>query len=154
MLNLNDKAPDFTLKSAQGTEISLSQFRGKKVVIFFYPKNMTSACTQEACDFRDHYERLTQLNVEVIGISTDPVKSHLNFVTKKELPYYSLSDELHEVCEKYGVWQLKKLYGREYMGIVRTTFLIDESGRVQHIWPKVRVKGHVEQVVSFISQAN
>lgn len=154
MLNINDQAPDFTLTSAQGNEITLSQFKGKKVVIFFYPKNMTPACTQEACDFRDNYNRLKQLNVEIIGISTDTVKSHMNFVTKKELPYYSLSDELHEVCEKYGVWQLKKLYGREYMGIVRTTFLINENGQIQHIWPKVKVKGHVEQIVDFISNTN
>lgn len=152
MLALHDKAPNFTLTSAQGEAISLQQFRGKKVVLFFYPKNMTSACTQEACDFRDNYERLQDLNVEIIGISTDPVKSHLNFVTKKELPYYSLSDEHHEVCEAYGVWQLKKLYGREYMGIVRTTFLIDEAGHITYIWPKVKVKGHVEQVYETIKQ--
>lgn len=152
MLKINDIAPDFELTSAQGEAVSLSQFKGKKVVIFFYPRNMTSACTQEACDFRDHYARLQKLNVEVIGISTDPVKSHLNFVTKKELPYYSLSDETHEVCEAYGVWQLKKLYGKEYMGIVRTTYLIDEQGKVAHIWPKVRVKGHVDTVYTYISQ--
>lgn len=152
MLGAHTIAPDFTLTSAQGEAISLSQFRGKKVVIFFYPKNMTSACTQEACDFRDNYERLKALNVEVIGISTDPVKSHLNFVTKKELPYYSLSDEQHEVCEAYGVWQLKKLYGREYMGIVRSTFLIDEEGIIAHVWPKVKVKGHVEEVYQYIEQ--
>jgi len=152
MLSIGDVAPNFTLTSAQGEVVSLSQFRGKRVVIFFYPKNMTAACTQEACDFRDHYARLKTLNVEVIGISTDPVKSHLNFVTKKELPYYSLSDETHEVCEAFGVWQLKKLYGREYMGIVRTTFLIDEAGKVAYIWPKVRVKGHVEQVYTYIME--
>jgi len=143
-------APPFTLPASDGTQWSLEACRGQKVVIFFYPKNMTPACSQEACDLRDRYAELREHNAVVVGISMDTIKSHLNFTSKKELPYLLLSDEDHKICELYDVWQLKKLYGREYMGIVRTTFLIDEQGIISHIWPKVKVKGHADAVLEAV----
>jgi len=149
-LQIGKQAPQFRLPASDGTIWSLKEQRGKKVVIFFYPKNMTPACTQEACDLRDRYAELQQLGVEVVGISMDTEKSHRNFIEKKELPYLLLSDTNHKVCEKYGVWQLKKLYGREYMGIVRSTFLIDEKGKLIEQWLKVKVKGHADAVLEAV----
>lgn len=151
-LEIGKKVPMFTLPASDGTKWSLKDQLGKKVVLFFYPKDMTPACTQEACDLRDRYVELQQLGVEVVGISMDNEKSHRNFIEKKELPYLLLSDEQHKVCEKYGVWQLKKLYGREYMGIVRSTFLIDEKGKLLEQWTKVRVKGHADAVLEAVKR--
>lgn len=151
-LMVGQAAPAFTLPASDGTSFTLASLQGRKVVIFFYPRNMTPTCTQEACDIRDRYERLTDLNTAVIGISTDKIKSHQNFIAKKELPYLLLSDEQHEVSELYGVWQLKKLYGREYMGIVRSTFLIDEHGKIAKIWSKVKVKGHADEIVAAVQE--
>jgi len=151
-LEIGKQAPQFKLPASDGTVWSLKEQRGKKVVIFFYPKNMTPACTQEACDLRDHYAELQQLGVEVVGISMDTEKSHRNFIEKKELPYLLLADENHKVCEKYGVWQLKKLYGREYMGIVRSTYLIDEKGKLIEQWLKVKVKGHADAVLEAVKR--
>ncbi|MFC6332790.1 thioredoxin-dependent thiol peroxidase [Paenibacillus septentrionalis] len=151
-LEIGKKVPMFMLPASDGTKWSLKDQLGKKVVLFFYPKDMTPACTQEACDLRDRYVELQQLGVEVVGISMDNEKSHRNFIEKKELPYLLLSDEQHKVCEKYGVWQLKKLYGREYMGIVRSTFLIDEKGKLLEQWTKVRVKGHADAVLEAVKR--
>lgn len=151
-LEIGKKVPMFTLPASDGTKWSLKDQLGKKVVLFFYPKDMTPACTQEACDLRDRYAELQELGVEVVGISMDNEKSHRNFIEKKELPYLLLSDEQHKVCEKYGVWQLKKLYGREYMGIVRSTFLIDEKGKLLEQWTKVRVKGHADAVLEAVKR--
>lgn len=151
-LEIGKKVPMFTLPASDGTKWSLKDQLGKKVVLFFYPKDMTPACTQEACDLRDRYVELQQLGVEVVGISMDNEKSHRNFIEKKDLPYLLLSDEQHKVCEKYGVWQLKKLYGREYMGIVRSTFLIDEKGKLLEQWTKVRVKGHADAVLEAVKR--
>jgi len=139
--------PDFTLPSSDGKDVSLSDFRGKKVVLFFYPKDMTPTCTQESCDFRDHYASFKQWNVEVIGISPDGVKSHQKFRKKNALPFLLLADEEHKVAELFGVWKLKKLYGREYMGVERSTFLIDEQGILIKEWRKVKVKNHVREVL-------
>lgn len=147
---LNDRVPDFRLPASGGEDISLSDFRGKKVVIYFYPKNMTPACTQEACDFRDRTGELHALGAVVLGISTDPVRSHDRFREKQNLSFPLLSDVDHRVSELFGVWQWKKLYGREYEGIVRSTFLIDEEGRLIKEWRKVRVKGHVDEVVAAV----
>lgn len=149
-IEVGEIAPPFSLPASDGSQWSLESCRGKKVVMFFYPKNMTPACSQEACDLRDRYSELQALNTVVVGISLDTIKSHLNFIMKKELPYILLSDEEHKVCELYHVWQLKKLYGREYMGIVRTTVLIDEHGIISKIWSKVRVKGHADAVLEAI----
>lgn len=151
-VELGQPVPDFTLPASGGNEVSLSQFRGQKVVIYFYPKDMTTACTQEACDFRDNYSAISEQDAVVLGISGDPVKSHDRFVEKQSLPFLLLSDADHEICRMFGVWQLKKMYGREYEGIVRSTFLIDEEGRLVREWRGIRVKGHVEKVLEAIRE--
>ncbi|MBN9564744.1 MAG: thioredoxin-dependent thiol peroxidase [Alphaproteobacteria bacterium] len=148
MLKIGDKAPDFTLPTDTG-EITLSSLNGKKVVVYFYPKDNTSGCTQEACDFRDAYSRLC-VKAHVIGISKDSPKSHQNFKAKYQLPFTLASDIDGGICEKYGVWVLKSMYGRSYHGIERATFLIDENGNILKIWRKVSVKGHVEDVMATI----
>ncbi|CAH1218847.1 Putative peroxiredoxin bcp [Paenibacillus plantiphilus] len=144
------KAPDFTLPSLGGREIKLSDYKGQKVVLFFYPKDLTPACTQESCDFRDAYGQFGDCGAVVLGISIDPVDTHERFAAKYELPYELLADTEHRVCELYGVWQLKKLYGREYMGLVRSTFLINEKGKLIHEWRNVKVKNHVQNVLDAV----
>ena len=141
--------PDFTLDSADG-QVSLHQYKGRKVLIYFYPKDMTPTCTNQACLMRDHYEELKQMNVEVLGISPDNAKSHDKFAQKYELPFKLLIDEDHKLAEQLGVWRLKKLYGVSYMGIVRTTFLIDEKGMLIKKWDNVRLKGHLEQIMNIL----
>ncbi|MFC5450686.1 thioredoxin-dependent thiol peroxidase [Paenibacillus aestuarii] len=143
-------APDFTLLASNGKNVTLREYRGKKVVIYFYPKDNTPTCTQESCDFRDYNGKFAKLGVEVIGISPDELKAHDKFIAKYELPFLLLSDPDHQVAEQYGVWALKKLYGREYMGIVRSTFLIDEEGRIAQVWSKVKVKNHVQSVLEAV----
>ncbi|WP_010502479.1 thioredoxin-dependent thiol peroxidase [Paenibacillus elgii] len=145
--------PDFTLTAGSGETVTLSQFRGKYVVLYFYPKDMTPTCTEESCQFRDYNGQFKALNTEVIGISPDDLKSHVKFATKHELPFLLLSDPDHEVCELFGVWQLKKMYGREYMGVVRSTFVIDPQGKLVREWRGVRIKGHVEQVLEAVKEA-
>lgn len=140
-------APDFELPATNGETVRLSDFRGKKVVLYFYPKDLTTACTQQACDFRDASEDISSENAVVLGISIDEVKTHHRFIEKYGLPFLLLADPEHTVCELYGVWQEKQLYGRKYMGIVRSTFLIDEKGAIVQSWRNIRVKGHVEEVV-------
>lgn len=149
-LEIGKKAPKFKLPASNGENVSLMELRGRNVVIFFYPKDMTPTCTEQACDMRDHYSEFAEENTVVLGISGDSVKSHLNFIQKKELPYLLLADENHKVCKQYGVWQLKKLYGREYMGIVRSTFLIDAKGNLVREWRKAKVKGHAEEVLQAV----
>ncbi|MBB3112590.1 peroxiredoxin Q/BCP [Paenibacillus phyllosphaerae] len=141
------KAPNFTLPTTGGREVTLSDYLGKKVVLFFYPKDLTTACTQEACDFRDASEDFSGCNTVVLGISIDTAQTHERFAAKYNLPFELLADTEHKVCELYGVWQLKKLYGREYMGLVRSTFLINEKGKLVQEWRNIRVKGHVEEVL-------
>ncbi|QSF45539.1 thioredoxin-dependent thiol peroxidase [Paenibacillus tianjinensis] len=150
IIAIGQQVPDFTLPASTGGFISLSQFRGRKVLLYFYPKNMTPACTQEACEFRDAHDEITARGAVVLGISPDSLASHAKFISKNSLPFPLLSDEDHLVSEMFGVWQLKKLYGREFMGIVRSTFLIDEQGILTAEWKKVRVKGHVEKAVEEI----
>ncbi|SCW76178.1 peroxiredoxin Q/BCP [Paenibacillus tianmuensis] len=145
--------PDFTLTAGSGESVTLSQFRGKYVVLYFYPKDMTPTCTEESCQFRDYNGQFKALNSEVIGISPDDLKSHGKFAAKYELPFPLLSDPDHEVCELFGVWQLKKMYGREYMGVVRSTFVIDPQGKLVHEWRGVRIKGHVKQVLEAVKEA-
>ncbi|MCL6603234.1 MAG: thioredoxin-dependent thiol peroxidase [Paenibacillus sp.] len=146
-ITIGDNVPDFTLPASNGQQVSLSHYRGHKIILFFYPKNMTPACTQEACEFRDAHDRIVAKDAVILGISPDRLESHSKFITKNNLPFLLLSDEDHKVSEMFGVWQLKKLYGKEFMGIVRSTFLIDEEGVLQQEWRKVRVKGHVESAV-------
>ncbi|MCM3750262.1 peroxiredoxin [Paenibacillus pasadenensis] len=146
-------APDFTLPAsgADKPEVSLSDYLGRKIILYFYPKNNTTACTKESCDFRDAEPDFRNANAIVLGISTDGVKSHGNFRAKHSLPFPLLSDTEHKVAELYGVWQLKKLYGREYMGVVRSTFLIDEKGRLVKEWRGVKVAGHAEAVLASLN---
>ncbi|NEN80824.1 thioredoxin-dependent thiol peroxidase [Paenibacillus elgii] len=145
--------PDFTLTAGSGETVTLSQFRGKHVVLYFYPKDMTPTCTEESCQFRDYNGQFKAAHTEVIGISPDDLKSHVKFATKHGLPFLLLSDPDHEVCELFGVWQLKKMYGREYMGVVRSTFVIDPKGKLVREWRGVRIKGHVEQVLEAVKEA-
>ncbi|MGO4369556.1 thioredoxin-dependent thiol peroxidase [Paenibacillus sp. 2TAB19] len=151
-LHIGKKAPNFTLKASNGETVKLSDYIGHPVVLFFYPKDLTATCTQQACDFRDAHSEYRGLDAVVLGISADDVKSHVKFVEKKELPFLLLADTAKKVCEKYGVWQLKKLYGREYMGIVRSTFLIDKKGKLVREWRKVKIKDHVQQVLEAIQE--
>lgn len=152
MLKEGNKAPAFTLPDDQGNKVSLKDFLGKRVVLYFYPKDMTSGCTQEACDFRDAFPEFEELDAVILGVSPDPVAKHQKFKEKYDLPFPLLSDEEKKVLEKYGVWQEKSMYGRKYMGVVRTTVVIDEKGRVMKIFPKVKVKGHVEEVKKVLEQ--
>ncbi|ERG67918.1 MULTISPECIES: thioredoxin-dependent thiol peroxidase [Exiguobacterium] len=142
-------APTFTLPNQNGDMISLEDYRGQKVVLYFYPKDATPGCTTEACDFRDATPRLN--GAVVLGISADSQKKHQNFIAKHELPFDLLVDDTHEVSELYGVWQLKKNYGKEYYGIVRSTFLINEDGYIEQEWRSVKVNGHVDEVVAALT---
>lgn len=146
------QAPTFTLPNAQGEPISLEDYRGKKVVLYFYPKDSTPGCTTEACDFRDASQAFEENNTVILGVSADSQKRHQNFISKYELPFQLLSDVEHEVCEQYGVWQLKKNYGKEYFGIVRSTFLIDESGEIVKEWRSVKVKDHVAEALQYVQE--
>lgn len=141
-------APDFRLPDETGREVSLADYRGKKLVLYFYPKDSTPGCTQESCDFRDNLSRLGSKGAAVLGLSADSVESHRRFKEKQGLNFPLLSDPGHQALEAYGVWQEKSLYGRKFMGIVRTTVLIDEKGTVAKVWPKVKVTGHVDEVLA------
>ena len=147
-MQVGEKAPDFTLPAAGGGKVTLSERRGKKVVLYFYPKDDTPGCTKEACGFRDALPDFSKIDAEIIGVSKDSIAKHDRFKAKYELPFILLSDEDGEVCEAYGTWIEKSLYGRKYMGINRATFLIDEGGVIRQIWRKVKVKGHVEVVLA------
>lgn len=147
MLKIGDKAPSFALEADSGEKIALKDFKGKKVVLYFYPKDLTPGCTQEACDFRDYHGDFKKKKAVVLGVSKDPASRHQKFRDSHSLPFSLLVDADGEVCEAYGVWKEKSLYGRKFMGIERTTFVIDESGTIAAIYPKVKVKGHVEQIL-------
>jgi peroxiredoxin Q/BCP len=151
-LTINEVAPDFTLSASNGKEISLSDFKGKSVILYFYPKDDTPGCTTEACDFRDQHEQFEELNAVILGISPDPVKSHAKFIEKHGLPFLLLADENHEIAERYDVWKLKKNFGKEYMGIERSTFLINEEGILEKEWRSVKVKGHVEEALQVLKE--
>lgn len=147
MLKEGQKAPIFSLDDDQGRKVSLADLKGKTVVLYFYPKDMTPGCTQEACDFRDNWSALKKKNVVVLGVSADPIKKHETFKKKYKLPFILLSDESKKMLKDYGVWQKKKFMGREFMGIVRTTLLIDKDGKIKKIWSPVSVKDHVMEVL-------
>lgn len=151
-VEVGQTAPDFTLKANNGEEVSLSDFRGKNVVLYFYPKDMTPGCTTEACDFRDHHEAFEGLDTVILGVSPDPVDRHTKFIEKYDLPFLLLADEDHEVAETYGVWKEKKNFGKEYMGIERSTFVIDKEGKLIKEWRKVHVKDHVEEALQYIKE--
>jgi peroxiredoxin Q/BCP len=151
MLETGTPAPDFTLPDGAGGSVTLSSLKGKKVVLYFYPKDMTPGCTQESCDFRDRHAALEAAGAVVLGISPDSPKSHSKFAAKYELPFTLLADEDTAVANAYGVWKEKSMYGRIFMGIERTTFLIDEAGNIARIWPKVKVNGHGDEVLAAVS---
>jgi len=149
-IEIGDKAPDFTLPTDGNGKVTLSKLRGQKVVLYFYPKDDTSGCTAEACGFRDTFPKFGKVAAAIIGISKDSVASHDKFKKKYELPFTLASDTDGKVCESYGVWVEKSMYGRKYMGIERATYLIDEKGVVRGIWRKVKVPGHVEAVLDAV----
>lgn len=148
MLQVGDKAPDFTLKDKDGRDVSLSDFAGKKVVLYFYPKDNTPGCTRQACAFAGQYRAFQEKNVEVIGISKDSVASHVKFAEKYNLPFVLLSDPERQAIESYGVWQEKKLYGKVSMGVVRTTFIIDEQGVIEKVMPKVKPDTNAAEILA------
>jgi len=149
-LKEGDSAPDFKVPSTKG-EVALKDFRGKNVILYFYPKDDTPGCTREACDFRDNVKRFQAKNSVILGVSPDSLKSHEKFQQKFSLPFTLLSDEDKEISKAYGVYKKKSLYGREYMGIERTTFVIGEDGKIRKIFPKVKVDGHFEEVLQTVS---
>jgi len=151
-LKIRDKAPDFSLPDQTGTVRSLKDFKGKKLVLYFYPKDNTSGCTKEACAFQENLGVLRKKGVEVVGVSADSVRSHEKFAGKYNLQFPLLSDENKEMIKAYNVWKKRRMYGKEYMGIERTTYVIDESGRIAHIFPKVMVNGHVEEVSQVLDE--
>ncbi|MGP4060912.1 thioredoxin-dependent thiol peroxidase [Halobacillus sp. H74] len=143
---------DFTLPANNGESVSLSEYKGKNVVLYFYPKDMTPGCTTEACDFRDHHGSFADLDAVILGVSPDPVESHEKFIDKHDLPFLLLADENHEVAEQFGVWKLKKNFGKEYYGIERSTFIIDKEGNLSEEYRKVKVDGHVEAALEYIRE--
>lgn len=151
-LSVGDKAPAFSMKTDGGGKVSLSGLKGKTVVLYFYPKDDTSGCTAEACSFRDDQSALNKLDAVVIGVSRDSVESHDKFKKKHDLNFQLGSDETGKVTEDYGVWVEKSMYGKKYMGIERTTFLIDGKGVIRNIWRKVKVAGHVDDVKKAIKE--
>lgn len=146
-LTSGEKAPDFKAKDQNGQDVALSDFRGKKLVMYFYPKDDTPGCTAQACDLRDNYERLINAGYAVLGVSVDDEKSHRKFIEKFNLPFPLLADTDHQLVEAYGVWVEKNMYGRTYMGIARTTFVIDEEGIIADIIGKVDTKSHTAQIL-------
>ncbi len=147
MLKIGDKLPEFEGINQNGETVDSKKFNGKKLVIFFYPKANTPGCTAEACNLRDHYSELQQQGFQLLGVSADPVKSQKNFSTKFELPFDIIADENRDIIEKFGVWQMKKFMGREFMGIVRTTFVFDEKGICTQVIDKVKTKDHAAQIL-------
>jgi peroxiredoxin Q/BCP len=150
-LNEGDKAPNFSLPASDGSTVSLKDLAGKKVVLYFYPKDNTSGCIKEACSFRDNDAALQQAGAVVLGVSKDSIKSHVGFAAKHNLPFKLLSDEDVQVATAYGAWGEKKLYGRAFMGMIRSTFLIDEQGNIAKAWPKVKAEGHGDAVLAAIT---
>jgi peroxiredoxin Q/BCP len=150
MIREGDRAPAFSLMSDSGEKVSLKDFKGQTVVLYFYPKDMTPGCTQQACDFRDSHKKFKKKDVVILGVSKDSIESHEKFIKKYSLPFPLLSDPDGKVCEAYGVWKEKSMYGRKYMGIERTTFVISPSGKVEKIFPKVKVKDHIESILTGI----
>lgn len=147
----NQLAFDFELPSISNLKVKLSDFRGKKIILYFYPKDMTPGCTTQACAFKENKESFDLHNTIILGVSTDSIERHKKFIAKYNLPFLLLSDEDATVCKQYDVWKLKKNFGKEYMGIERTTFLINEEGFIEKEWRKVKVKNHIEEVLNYLS---
>lgn len=149
-LKEGDKAPDFSGKNEKGEEISLSDYKGKKLILFFYPKDNTPGCTAEACNLRDNFAELKKQGFELLGVSPDSARKHQNFIKKFDLPFPLLADTEQEVLNKYGVWGEKQMFGRKYMGVFRTTFIINEEGIVEKIFTKVKTNAHTEQILEAV----
>jgi peroxiredoxin Q/BCP len=147
MLEVGKKAPDFTLSDQNGKKISLKDLTGKMVVLYFYPKDNTSGCTKEACNFRDDFPKFKKSEAVILGVSPDSVSSHKKFAEKYDLPFSLLADEDKKVVQLYDVWKEKSMYGKKYLGVERTTFIIDENGKIRQIFNKVKVDGHNEEVM-------
>lgn len=147
-MKVGDQVPDFALPSDEGAEVKLSSLRGRKVVLYFYPKDNTPVCTREACGFRDAFPDFSEINAAIFGISKDSVARHRKFRAKHNLPFTLLSDENGEVCKAFGTWVEKSMYGLKFMGIQRSTFLIDETGALRAEWRKIKLRGHVEKVIA------
>lgn len=150
MLEVGDTIPEFDLPTNGGGSLNNKALKGKTVIMYFYPKDMTPGCTTEAQDFRDNIKGFEKAGAMIVGVSKDSVKRHDNFVAKQELPFQLLSDENGTLCEDFGVWVEKNMYGKKYMGIQRATFVIDGKGVIKHVWPKVKVKGHVDEVLDVV----
>jgi len=148
-LNIGDKAPNFEIE-IDGNKIKPAASNGKKIVLYFYPRDNTPGCTKQACAFRDNIEKFQDNDVIIIGVSKDSEKSHEKFITKQELNFPLISDPETKLCQDYGIWVEKSMYGRKYMGIERTTFVIDEKGKIENIWKKVKVKNHIEEIIDFL----
>jgi peroxiredoxin Q/BCP len=153
MLAIGDIAPDFTLMNQDSVEVTLSDYRGQWVILYFYPKDNTSGCTKEAIDFTEHLDEYERLNAKVFGISPDSVKSHRAFIDKHQLQVELLADPEHLVLEQYGAWQEKSMYGRKYFGVVRSTVLINPQGKIEKVWEKVKVDGHANAVMCEIQDS-
>jgi thioredoxin-dependent peroxiredoxin len=153
-LQIGKLAPDFQLEANNGEKIKLSDYRGKMVVLYFYPKDMTQSCTIQARDFRDKHESFKELDAVILGVSPDPINRHIKFVDKYDLPFLLLADTDLEAAKAYGVWSLKKNFGKEYMGIVRSTFIIDKNGKLVKEWRNLRVKGHIEEALQYIKESS
>ena len=153
MLKQGDKAPDFTSKDQDGKTVKLADFKGKRVVLYFYPKDDTPGCTKEACSFRDADDVYQKKGIKVFGVSTDNEKSHQKFISKFQLPFDLLADTDKDIVEKYGVWGEKSMYGKKYMGTIRKTFLIDEKGNIARIFDKVNVSEHADEVLEAFNEA-
>ncbi len=152
MIQENKKAPNFELKNFEGKIIKLSDFLGKSVVLYFYPKDDTPGCTTEACNFRDDYIEYQKQNIEIVGISPDGVESHAKFKSKYSLPFFLLTDPGHKVCELYGVWKKKKNFGKEYFGVMRTTFLINKEGKIIKVFEGVKPANHSKEVIAAFNE--
>ena len=151
-LKPGDQAPDFTRPADGGGTLSLKQFRGKPVILYFYPKDDTPGCTTEACGFRDAWHELSQAGVVVLGVSRDSVRSHRKFADKYGLPFTLLSDEGGKVADQYGVWIEKSMYGKNYMSMARTTFYIRPNGKIGHVWTQVRAEGHAQSILDYLEK--
>ncbi|MGW8958458.1 thioredoxin-dependent thiol peroxidase [Paenibacillus sp. NPDC055715] len=149
---IGQPAPDFELPGSEGKTVKLSDYRGSRALLYFYPKDLTSSCSTQACDFRDKHTEFEGLNTVILGVSPDPLKQHDKFIAKYGLPFQLLADEEHQVAEAYGVWQQKQMYGKQYMGIVRSTFLIDENGILIHEWRGLRVRGHIDNALEYVRE--
>ena len=153
-LQIGDKAPDFTMPTDDNGSVSLKDYKGQSLILYFYPKDDTSGCTKQACSFTENLSQFNALDCTVLGVSKDSVAKHIKFKAKHDLTFPLASDENGDVCERYGVWGEKSMYGKKYMGIARTTFLIDGNGIIQHIWHKVKVPGHIDAVLEEVKALN